>query len=548
MTPQRPEAKSQTEPLDLQHKADDMLAGRRPLEKIYPYIAPDYHIPFVHIGTEKQLVLDNFILDHFDGVERVIPTPHRPERGVLEVGELPWENPTYANPGPCGAIYDPQDNKFKLWYIQSLTGDPFNTGQVLCYAESTDCLHWEKPLSPLCLPYKDHKETNIVFYDASSCEVVLNPDQSDPSRRFLMLNCPYGLAVSRGHRIFSQAAASPDGLQWHILHEDAPFRHQHHMRPWWDEAIQKWIAYGQYSHHWNFLYRTRQIGREESADFVNWSPKEVVISADWDPTLPPHLEFHEMSVRKVGSQYIGITGEAMTDPLWCVNNDTLANWRDHFHVRLGLYSSRDGRRWQRAGGPGPWVDNRGPGSIDYGYACASTNGYLVHHGKMHVYYMAGPQKQHWFKGTPPRPVVPETDFERAREEWVTTRDTATGYGGLRRSTGVLILREDGWAELRPTYERGTVYTKQFVFEGDTLRLNADVYGGYIRVAALDPYFKPYDGFSADDCDPVTTPRPDQIWHTVTWRGNQSVAALWNKPVRLAIQLNQASLFAFHFVA
>ena len=33
------------------------------------------------------------------------------------------------------------------------------------------------------------------------------------------------------------------------------------------------------------------------------------------------------------------------------------------------------------------------------------------------------------------------------------------------SIGILILWEDGWAELQPTYEKGTVIIRQFVFEG-----------------------------------------------------------------------------------
>ena len=41
-----------------------------------------------------------------------------------------------------------------------------------------------------------------------------------------------------------------------------------------------------------------------------------------------------------------------------------------------------------------------------------------------------------------------------------------------RSIGALILREDGWARLQPSYERGRVITRQFVFEGNALQRNA----------------------------------------------------------------------------
>ena len=112
----------------------------------------------------------------------------------------------------------------------------------------------------------------------------------------------------------------------------------------------------------------------------------------------------------------------------------------------------------------------------------------------------------------------------------------------RRSIGALILREDGWARLQPTYERGRVITRQFVFEGDQLRINADTRGGCIRVEMLDPDFKAYASFSFDDCSPISG---DDTWHTVRWKGD--LRSLWNKPVRLVFHLNQASLFSFQFV-
>ena len=65
-------------------------------------------------------------------------------------------------------------------------------------------------------------------------------------------------------------------------------------------------------------------------------------------------------------------------------------------------------------------------------------------------------------------------------------------------------------------------TRQFVFEGDTMKINADVYGGYITIEIVDPHFKPYDGFSTEDCDPVTTDDPEQIWHTVSWKGKSDL--------------------------
>jgi len=142
--------------------------------------------------------------------------------------------------------------------------------------------------------------------------------------------------------------------------------------------------------------------------------------------------------------------------------------------------------------------------------------------------------------------VPEEEAKRRNRRW---EDLQRAMGGhLRRdcTVGVLSLREDGWAKLVPKYEHGLVYTRQFVFEGATLEINADCSGGYVQVGALDPYFRPYPGFSAEECDPVFNESQAQIWHTVRWHGNSDVRSLWNKPVRLCLHLHQASAYGFQF--
>lgn len=543
MTP-IPEPQNPTEMLDLERQITETRAGQRPIDQSsYPYFSPDYAVPFLHIGTQKQLFLDNFILDHLSDVTRHFPKPDRPESPIFTVGDLPWE--ARGNPFPTAALHDPEEGKFKLWYVIPLAEDAYGDhGQALCYAESHDCLHWEKPLSEQCIPYQEHKATNIVLLDSGHhIGLVRNHDQQEPTRKYLLVYNPHDKARSLGHRIMSSVAASPDGRRWTLISEDTPQRHHHFQRIIWDEAMQRWIAYSQYSHHWNFNHRKRQVGRQESVDFIHWSPKEVVLSADWDPNLPPHLEFHDMSVRKEGDLYIGLVTEFMSEPLWLVRNG--ANWRDFAHARLSLYSSRDGKRWQRAGGLEPWAANRAPGSCDYGFVAPTVAGQLVHHGKTHILYNAIPDKQHWFASSPNANIVPVAAFEAEQQRWEARRQRTADHPQWQRSINALILREDGWAVLRPTDETGQVITRQFVFAGNTLKLNADCGYGFIRVELLDSAFQPYAGFAAADCDPVAG-RRDQIWHTVTWQGRSDVSALWNQPVRIRFQLNEASLYAFQF--
>ena len=248
--------KSPTEPLDLAVKARAIAEGRQPADHTYPYIVLDHTLesPFLHIGGEKQLLLDNFILDHLDGVQRTLPTPAKAEEPLLSWSDLPWEQ-TAWNPGITGAIRDPGDGLFKMWYWQSLTGDPFNTGQALCYAESADALHWHKPLRAECHDFEGHTRTNIVHRDVSHSGLVLNHDQSDPTKKFLLLNAAPATAAKngdnplhpqfKGSRRLSQVEASADGVVWRLLSEASEFPHHHEQRILWDPAIREWVGYSQ---------------------------------------------------------------------------------------------------------------------------------------------------------------------------------------------------------------------------------------------------------------------------------------------------------------
>jgi hypothetical protein len=99
-----------------------------------------------------------------------------------------------------------------------------------------------------------------------------------------------------------------------------------------------------------------------------------------------------------------------------------------------------------------------------------------------------------------------------------------------------------------------VITRQFVFEGNALRVNADCANGYLTVEVLDPHFEPYPGFEATACVPIHVAwqgaDASHIWQTVAWQGADGTHAdlrtLWNKPCRLRVRLYGAALYAFQF--
>lgn len=529
-------------------------AGTRPVEATYPYFNPPYDLPFPYIGTETQLFLDNYILGHLVGIRRRIVPPEKADPALIRYEDLPWER--YHNTMvPMAALQDPDSGRYQMWYKTLLSGNTNSsagTTVALCYAESDDALTWTKPRLPHSVPFGGEVRTNILLDDFDNGTVVLNHDTSEPGRKYLAMANPIAEAYRRGQRTMSRAYASPDGIHWRVISDDTPFRHHHQSRVIRDDAIGRWVAYSQYSHAWSHDHE-RKIGRQESEDFVNWSPKEVILSAQWDPNLRPGVELHTMSVRKVGGLYIGIVEEAHGEFQW-LRTGHGANQRDQFHTKAALYCSRDGRTFTRADGYRPWADNDPPGGQYYGYLAHSVAGGLYANGKLIIPCSANPHKQRDTRPAGTSAHVPAASGEESQrhiEELAAhgcgnpMMDTVKPDLSLQRSIGALVLREDGWAALEPTYERGDVYTTQFVFDGERLLINARCDYGVIRVEVLDGKFEPCSGFSLAESMPVHGPA-DRIWHEVRWASGAALRKLRNKPVRLRFQLLEAALYAFRF--
>ena len=108
-----PEKKNPTEALDVRRRIEETIAGTRPIDDNYPYFAPDYAVHTLHIGSEKQLFLDNFVLDHLEDVKRVICKPQRPDNPIIMPRELPWE--VKGGMHPAAALCHPDNGKFMLW-------------------------------------------------------------------------------------------------------------------------------------------------------------------------------------------------------------------------------------------------------------------------------------------------------------------------------------------------------------------------------------------------------------------------------------------------
>jgi len=130
--------------------------------------------------------------------------------------------------------------------------------------------------------------------------------------------------------------------------------------------------------------------------------------------------------------------------------------------------------------------------------------------------------------------------ESAKTREYEAKDMPLKNGGICLAT----LRADGFASLDAGYDGGQVMTKQFVFTGATLKVNAKANFGQVVVEVLDEKGKPAPGFKREMCEPMQT---DSVDHSIRWK-DSSLADLRGKPVRLRFYLTNARLYSYRITA
>ena len=106
--------------------------------------------------------------------------------------------------------------------------------------------------------------------------------------------------------------------------------------------------------------------------------------------------------------------------------------------------------------------------------------------------------------------------------------------------GLATLRLDGFVSVNAEAD-GTMTTRKFVFIGDTLEVNANAKGGSIVVEALGADGKVIEGFSKEDCTPITT---DSVRYVLKWKGKEDCLLIQARPIRLRFHLKKAKLYSF----
>jgi hypothetical protein len=449
-----------------------------------PYlVSPRTVIP---IDVGRQLFVDDFLIEHTTLKRTFHTADYHPASPVLRP-DRPWEQ----EDGPTamvfsdGVWYDPKGRLFKMWYMGGFC-------RSTCYATSRDGIRWEKPALDV------QPGTNIVHPGRrDSVTVWLDLEEKDPQRRYKMFLYDLAGGIS--------VCFSADGIHWNQVARSGP------------TGDRTTVFYNPFRKVW--VYGLREyfappdgVGRCRRY----WEHPDVAAGANWkagEPTL--WVGADELDPRRPD---LGVQPELY-------NLDAVA----YESIVLGLFTI-----WR-----GQPTDRAKPNEVCVGF---SRDGFHWYRPDRRAFIPVSERYGDWNWG----------NVQSAGGCCLVMGDQlyfyVSGRAGVRGSadsgvcsTGIAVLRRDGFASMDAGESGGALTTRPVRFGGKYLLVNADADGGELRVEVLDEHGKVMPAFSRDNCIPV---REDRTLQAIQWKDGKDLSVLAGKSVQLRFHLKNSSLYAF----
>lgn len=519
--------------------------------------------PITRLGNRRELFVEDTLIEKLSG-HATLQLHHPVPQWVALEHNAEWEG--------SGSVYHSifQDgDKYRMYYAGGhldVTPDGVNAsthGQCLCYAESKDGIHWDKPHLGLHIfkGSKMNSQNNIVMVRQNVGGATSEPGEpavfkdqnpdAPPEARYKAVVPANRLPADQRRGLL--AFQSPDGLHWSPMNDkpiitDGAFDSQN--LAFWDATR------GHYRIYWRYFTKGgydqektwdpqghRAIRTAISKDFLHWtdqadlqyvdSPSEQLYTSQIKPYhRAPHLliGFPLRYIERGHND--GPDHEARTSAgpektrLWSASMRALPElenreWRAKTNERYGraiteslLMASRDGvtfKRWNE-GFLKPGIERNGTWNYGHqaiGWHLIETKGSL--------------------EGAPN-----ELSLFAVESYWTGKSDL------LRRYT----LRMDGFVSAQAPMKGGELLTKPITFTGKTLSLNfATGAAGSIKVELQNERGTPLTGFTFDDCEELFGDTLDRL---VEWKQSADVSSLAGQVVRLRFQLRDADLYSYQF--
>lgn len=497
----------------------------------------------LEIGRQKQLFIDDYCVDELRGVRRWLNQPQKHPANPLLAPEMPWESAYVAVYG--NVLKDPRHGQYRMWYSARSVDGAGAKMNTVCHATSNDGIRWERSRLDL-FEHAGRKLTNAVLKGPYIGPTVFHtPDDPDPNRHYRMFVFMGEELLNEAHRqtAFRNGYGvlfSPDGIHWKEYENNPVIQGGDISTCMYDPVAREYIAYPKVHKSSDNIDR-RCVGSSVSKNFLHWSAPAIILSADAedDARVPQRLKrFRNILCYDTPGHYgypsadiYGMTGFRYESYnlglLWFYDRSGLRppehGSNDDGIINIQLAYQRDGY-WQRAGDRQDFLPCGNEGEYDCGMVITAHS--VLEVGDELWFYYTGDDYSHgWEARLPGRPKC-------------LSRSDPKGT-----SINLATIRRDGFISVDALYPGGSLTTKLLTFTGRELEINADAAHGQIIVGILDEAGHPVPGFDRDDCIPFGE---DAVRGTVRWRGEGDLASLHGKPVRLALHMRTARLYAFRF--
>lgn len=466
------------------------------------------------LKDRRELFVDDYLLQEVSGLEYRLGVPQ--PAGVALKLDRPWEGRWGAY---LSVISDGQ--KYQLYY-RGGSGATEN-GDLTCYAESTDGIHWTRPDLELFEVHGD-KANNVVlapgeptfathnfsaFYDARP--------GVPPEERYKAVGG--GVGASRLLKLSGTVRGlyrftSADGIRWQRVPGEPLFTayaldSQNSLT--WLPAEQ---CFAIYLRTWTgdrkgekFTYDSiRTVARSTSADFVHWSEPERMI---FDQGGVENLYTNVTQPYFRAPQILIAMPFRFVPDRQVLDEATLRRFDIEPSMWKGVsdavfMTSRGGLHYQRK-----FMESFVRPGIDPGSWAARSN--MPGLGVIRT----GPAEMSFF--------------------------ILRGYSSNNSRIERMSLRLDGFASLHAGYREGTAITRPVLLDGHRISLNLSTSAsGYAKVILTDAEGAELPGFGAAEALEIVG---DQIDFTAAWKGDPRLEALKGTPVRIKFLLRDADLYA-----
>ena len=515
----------------------------------------------IDIGSRLELMVDEYLIARLSGGAELRLNRPIPREAAL-VMDKPWEGNACDTP----TIFQDGDI-YRMYYIArqfEMTDTALDEPSgVICYAESDDGVHWERPELGL-VEFNGSKKNNIILNTQDSGFPVhafapfkdANPNAApDAKYKAWAVSFPNyhpGAASRKGHGPEVpdglHALKSPDGIRWTPM-SDGPVIADGLLD---SQNVAFWdTVRGEYRDYHRNEFRIAKTGEEPyAAHKVGGEGGDTLRGSRYgrDMRTATSNDFIHWSE----PEYVNYT-HGRTDELY---NSAIAPYYRAPHIFVGLPTRYIDRGWSDAIEDLPELEHRRwRANVSERYGSALTDGMFMSSRDGQTFNLwpesfirpgLRPQDNWTYGDNFPSwgMVTTKSMFAGAPDELSIYATEGLWRGdstNLRRYT----MRLDGFVSVQAPLSGGELVTKPLIFEGRELVLNFSASAaGSIRVELLrDQMDMPIEGFSLEDCIEVLG---DDLDRVVRWSGGNDLSKLSGVPLRLRFILKDADLYSLRF--